>query len=343
MKDNIAIIVLNWNNSKDTIACLESLKKQTYRDFDIILLDNGSTDNSVSEIREWIIDPLNKFKFSEYTKDGIEKNRITIPRNNSDFNRISLVLNNENLGFAAGNNVGIKLAMDSKIYTHVYLLNNDTVLESESIELLMSSIEKNPEIEVATPKITYFDDPNYIWNCGGNINRIGIRKYNYAKESVERCPENNFKITFVTGCALLISTKIILKYGMLTEMFFFGEEDWEFSMRMKENNINIYCIPTSVVMHKVSSSSNSYFKKNNISKACINYVNRFVHFKSRYTSFKWHIWRSIYLIYIFFLLKRKKVTTRRVLKAVSIIKKYSDHCNEVTRETVQKIQMEVEN
>lgn len=343
MKSQLAVIVLNWNNCKDTLECISSLLEQSYKNFQIILIDNGSTDGSVERIKQWLGENYSNdiLEYIEYKSNSIETNNCSISPKNSKRIRITMILNGKNLGFAKGNNVGIKHVLETDSANYLFLLNNDTILKKDSLKNLMKEVEKNSEIKVATTKICYYDRPELVWNCGGEINFLGRRKYYFALENEKKCPNENFEVGLITGCALLIHVDIIKSYGMLTEKFFFGEEDWDFSLRMKKAGVGMYCIPSSVVYHKVSASTSNFFNKNSIFKSCIHYVNRFINLKSYYNKVYWYIWREGYFIYIFCLFKRKKLNNQQALKAISLIRKYSNICHSVTKDIVEQIRQEV--
>ena len=122
----VTIILLNWNGKEDTIECLESLKHITYPNYEILLVDNGSTDGSVECFRE--------------RYPGME-----------------IIENGENLGFAEGNNVGIRRAMDEGA-DYVLLLNNDTVVDPEFLGELVKVGESDPKIGIVGPKICYYNN-----------------------------------------------------------------------------------------------------------------------------------------------------------------------------------------
>ncbi len=343
MRNDLAVLILNWNNWQDTIECLSSLKDQTFQDFDTIIIDNGSTDDSVIKIQNWINNnyKYNGFIYEEYNRSDIANGKIATSNiaEQSSPQKITMIMNGDNLGFAAGNNVGIKYAMQ-KDYEYFFLLNNDTTLDKRCFSNLMNeSIENN--IKVATVKICYYDKPQIVWNCGGKVNFLGKNKYFYAKEDASNCPSFNFKVGLVTGCALLIHKEIIREYGMLTERFFFGEEDWDFSLRMKKFGVEMYCIPSAIIYHKVGSTSVSFFDQKLVSKAAIHYINRFINLKDYYNPLYWTVWREMYLIYIYFLFLRNKVSRKLAREAIGVIRRYSNTNNEVTSSIVEKIKGEL--
>lgn len=274
----ISIVILNWNGFADTIDCLISLSKCTYSNFDVILIDNNSNDESVSVIKKWLTE--------------------------SRFQNLILIENKENYGFAKGNNIGIDIALKNNS-DFILLLNNDTVVESDFLIELLNFYNQNNNYLVLTPQIRYFNKPNVIWNCGGKLSNFGTRKYFYNDTHYKELPNIDFiKISFITGCSIMINSLVIKKIGKLSENYFFGEEDFEFSMRLKKNKINAACVLNSKIFHKVNSSI-SKTSELIIGKIFINYLCRFIDMRTFMSYFAWHIWRRLYTIYIFYLLKTR--------------------------------------
>lgn len=335
----LAVLILNWNNWKDTIECLESLKNQTFTNFETVILDNGSTDGSIEKIEDWLNEnyKYDELDYAEYDRDSLEEDDNEVTAKYPEKKRFTIIKNGENLGFAKGNNVGIKYALKNNKLKHVFLLNNDTTLAENCFYNMMNEVKANPDIKVATVKICYYVKPEIIWNCGGEIKFPGIRKYYFANENQNNCPGENFKVGLITGCALLVHVDIIRKYGMLTEKFFFGEEDWDFSLRMKSLGIKMFCIPSALVYHKVSASTSALFNKDELFKICVNYINRFIHFKSYYNRVYWCIWRELYLVYIFIFMRRRNIKKKETLSCIKLIKEYSNLHNSVTKNDIENI------
>lgn len=242
-----AIIILNWNGADDTLACLNSMLL-LQGDFRIVVVDNGSTDDSVARIKQWI--SLNGEAVS-----------------------VELLPLDKNYGFAIGNNKGVAYARTQNP-DYYLLLNNDTEVEPDFLMKLTDFATNNPEYSVLTPKIHYFFDKTKIWNCGGKM-FMGFKKYFYAKQTDDAIKETGFiPISFITGCALFFSNEQLDANGnLLTERFFFGEEDFEFSMRMNAQKIKMACVLNSVIYHKVSASSS---KLSGLGKVYLHYLNRFI-------------------------------------------------------------------
>ena len=146
-----AIIILNWNNANDTIHCLSSLTKAN-GDFRVYVVDNGSTDDSLQRINEWV-----------------DSNRDI---------EVSVVPLEMNYGFAKGNNKGIAFARQHNP-DYFLLLNNDTEVKPDFLTMIFDFKQRHPEYSVLTPKIYFFSDKKKIWNCGGRL-AMGFRKYYYA-------------------------------------------------------------------------------------------------------------------------------------------------------------------
>ena len=273
MNKSVYIIVLNWNGSEDTINCLKSIKKNSYDNYTVVLVDNGSSESDFEYLKLWCVE--NFSLFIQYNRlqaenGGIFETEELLKKTDSK-EKIILINNNENLGFAAGNNVALRYTLQVKA-DYSYLLNNDTVIEPDSIEKLIDFLEINPTYVAVTPQIRYFEPNDIIWNCGGKILWFGTRRYYYAGKKISEVPEKSFKnITYITGCALLFKPHIT---GILTEKFFFGEEDLDFSFRQKIAKRKMACVFDSIIYHKVGSSANKIRGHNPIGHIYLNYLMR---------------------------------------------------------------------
>ncbi len=258
-----AIIILNWNNANDTIHCLRSLSK-AYGEFSVYVVDNGSTDDSLVRINEWV----------DNNKDLV----------------VYVVPLDANYGFAKGNNKGIAFARKHNP-DNFLLLNNDTEVTPDFLIKLQKFSESHPEYPVLTPKIYYFSDKKKIWNCGGRLS-MGFRKYYYAGQSDDAIKAQEYlPITFITGCALFFPPALLDDNGrLLTERFFFGEEDFEFSMRMNAQGIKMACLLNSVIYHKVGASGK---QMSAIGKIFLHYLNRFIDIRLHKSALFYAVWAFV--------------------------------------------------
>ena len=260
-----AIIVLNWNGADDTLACLNSLMKAD-GDFRIYVVDNGSSDDSVSRIETWI---------GEHKK--LDARLIALDRN---------------YGFARGNNKGIAVAGQDTPDSYL-LLNNDTEVSPDFLVSLQAFSKRNPQYRILTPKINYFYDKQKVWNCGGKL-LFGFRKY-YCSEQPDMAVRetDHLSVSLVTGCALYFYPELLDEQNrLLTERFFFGEEDFELSLRMKKQKVQMACVLNSLIYHKVGASGNKMY---GLGKVYMHYLNRFIDIRINKSGLFYYTWALVNL------------------------------------------------
>ncbi len=289
-----AVIILNWNGSELLSACLQSLTKAT-GDFFVVVADNASNDDSLQRAAAYLQSKGTEYRIVE---EGDENGVCVNSR------EVVLYRLKSNYGFAKGNNKAVSLAMQSSP-GHILLLNNDTEVEPDFISKLESFSLAYPEYKVLTPLIHFHYDKSRIWNAGGRL-ATGFRKYYYAN-----CRRNEIKekvyipISFVTGCALYFTPEILdADKKIFTERFFFGEEDFEFSLRMKKAKVKMACVLDSVIYHKVGSSISN---KAAAGKFYIHYLNRFIDVRLNYGRSFYFIWLQLYKPYLKRILRKKGV------------------------------------
>ena len=245
---SVNLFVLNWNGRDLTLDCLFSLEKITYPNVKVYVIDNGSSDNSVTAIRN---------QFPDYEI-------IELP---------------ENYGFARGNNAGFELVKQKADYT--IFLNNDTIVDPNFVEPLINAMESNLTVKQSTPKIFYADNLDYIWFGGGKVSlwagwirHLGIRQKDSMQFSFDR------NVDYATGCCVCMRTVDFESIGMFDESFFMYGEDVDLSLRFRKQGGQILFVPESKIWHKVSSSIGTQFsirkwKRKNIGK--IKIVTKHVH------------------------------------------------------------------
>ena len=236
---SVNLFVLNWNGRDLTLDCLSSLEKITYPNVKVYVIDNGSSDNSVTAIRN---------QFSDYEI-------IELP---------------ENYGFSRGNNAGFELVKQKADYT--IFLNNDTIVDPNFVEPLINAMESNSTVKQSTPKIFYADNLDYIWFGGGKVSlwagwirHLGIRQKDSMQFSFDR------NVDYATGCCVCMRTVDFESIGMFDESFLMYGEDVDLSLRFRKQGGQILFVPESKIWHKVSSSIGTQFsirkwKRKNIGK-----------------------------------------------------------------------------
>lgn len=267
----VAIIVLNWNGWRDTIECLESLQRLTYPNYQIIVVDNGSTDDSVERIKAWArgeipveskffkCDPDTKpVQWIEYDREAAEEGgiaqeekRITgLPPNR----RLVIIRVEKNLGFAGGNNVGIKYALRKK-FEYIGLLNNDTVVEPKFLALLIATLEKDPNCVAISPKILHYAEPTKIWWAGGKIQPWTGRS-SYIGHGQPDGPQwrSVRRVDAFSGCCFVARSSAFQRLGLLDEDMFFGGEEFAYGCVAKKQKLSICVNLDSRIYHKWGSS-----------------------------------------------------------------------------------------
>ncbi len=221
------------------------------------------------------------------------------------------VENGENLGFAKGSNVGVRLAA-SVGAKWVMLLNNDTVVSPDAFQQLRRFVRTNPSIYAITPEIRYYAEKTRIQDCGGILTYFGSRKYFYADMDAASVPQSaHAPVTFITGCALLFNHEIT---GPLTEDFFFGEEDYEFSLRMKQRGLAMGCARQAIIYHKRATSISK--ASTDLGKMLVYYACRLMDTRNYYSRLRWQATRILAYLYLPVLFVRNGISLRHVVYAL---------------------------
>lgn len=224
----VAIILVNYNGSKDTIECIQSLQSLNYNNYTIIVVDNCSTDDSIEKLQK--AQQLFEFK---------------------------LLKSSKNNGFSAGNNIGINFARNELKADYYWLLNNDTLVEPDSLEELIRGFNYQKKVGITTARIYYNSNRKMIWYAGGNISHVTARTehWHYGEINPQIDVNNYQDVSFASGCCMLISREAIDKVGLLDEGYFLYEEDSEYCLRLYEHGLKIIYCPKSIIYHKVSAST----------------------------------------------------------------------------------------
>ncbi|MBN19324.1 MAG: glycosyl transferase [Chloroflexi bacterium] len=214
----VSVIVLNYNAGELLLNCIDSLKRSEYRNLEIIVVDNISSDNSQIKCKQ---------KFPE----------------------IKLIQNNENIGYCGGNNTGIKEAKGE----FIVILNPDTIVKSNWLkELILAHNEFGDGLY--QPKILSLNEENVIQSTGNMLHVFGFgfardkgKKITDKKEEIE-------KIGYASGTCLFTSREVIEKVGLLDEFLFLYHDDLDLGWRAAQIGVNSYYVPKSIIYHVESYS-----------------------------------------------------------------------------------------
>lgn len=218
----VGIVILNRNGLEDTLACLESLAQADYPAPDIVIVDNGSTDDSPTIIRR---------RYPNTTV--LEMHR--------------------NLGFTGGNNTGLRYLLERGV-EWALLLNNDTEVAPDMLRMLVHAAGAEESIGIAGPTIYFYDAPDTIWSAGGRFDRrtgethmLGLGRRDGGQSDTDR-PRD---VDFVTGCALLIKRDVLEQVGLLDDRFYLYYEEAEWCARVRRAGYRIIHVPEARMWHKI--------------------------------------------------------------------------------------------
>ena len=261
--NKVYIIILNYNGWQDTVECLESVLKSDYESYQIIVVDNNSSDNSMAYLIKWAKEelclwlpdknPLKKLSFPFkkkplnyilYSKDEALKGGKEIEKNLK--NPLVFIQSGENRGFAAGNNIGIKYALAKDDFEYVWLLNNDTVIERNTLKNLINYANKK-QTGICGSVLKYYNEPDKIQAYGGKINKfLGTTKH---------LLKYNNDIDYIVGASMLIHKDVIKKVGLLPEDYFLYYEDVDYGFNVKRQGFKLDIALNSIVYHKEGAST----------------------------------------------------------------------------------------
>jgi len=223
LNKKIAIIIVNWKQYELTINCLLSVQKVEYKNLKVILVDNESNYEKINKIK-------------------------------NDFSKVEVIESKENLGFASANNIGIKYAIKNK-FEYVMLLNNDTEVNKKFLTPLLNSFQKDNSLGAVQPLIMNYNNRAKVWNAGGYLNNFFGFPYTNKLNNKKR------QIDWITGCCIVLKTKVINKVGLMDEHFFAYYEDVDWSLRIKKLGYKLGVVESSVIFHHgTKSSKNSNFE-----------------------------------------------------------------------------------
>jgi hypothetical protein len=216
----VSIIVLNWNRKADTLECLESLRRMRYPNYEVVVVDNGSTDDSVETIKQ-------------------------------AHPHVTVLQNSDNLGYAEGNNVGVHHAWQSGS-DYAFILNNDAVVSANTLTPLVETMEREPDVAIVGSRICYYHRRDIIQcagtradeKTGATIEEVG----NGQQDTGQEFPEESYNSAH--GCAMMVRCSLLEKVGLMEPAFclYLEEEDW--CLRFQEAGYRVKMIATSKVFHK---------------------------------------------------------------------------------------------
>lgn len=275
-RPKVALVLLNWNNYADTGECLLSLRCMTYPNFHVIVVDNGSTDGSAQQLK-------------------------------TEFPECEFVANAENLGFAKGCNIGIRRALE-KGADYVAILDNDIVVESNFLDVAVEFAERDSGIGLIGGKLYDYNEPSRIWSVCGEISWLRGRGVGFAHRALDRGQFDRPKeVGFVRGGFMLARKHVFHGVGLFPEEYFFGGEEWDFSVAVRRHGYSLWYLPDFKAWHK-GSRSHRRFDPGYVYSA---YSNKLM-FQRKYLSpLAWRAWFAAFRLYRKLFLKSNLVREAR--------------------------------
>lgn len=275
----VSILILNWNGVADTLECLESVFRSDYPSFRVIICDNGSEDGSVERVAAWAegkIDaaspasgPLSPYPCPPFTRpiphvihdrSGAEKGGTPADADA----RLVIIRNGANLGYAAGNNVGLRYILARDDFTYVWLLNNDTVVTPGALSALVRRMIEKPDAGLCGSTLLYYDKPEKVQALGGFVyntwfacsHPIGHERTPYPSINATTVKAIESRMFGVQGAAVLASRAFLRDVGLMGEEYFlyFEEQDWAERAR---GRYGLAYAAESIVYHKEGAKTGS--------------------------------------------------------------------------------------
>jgi GT2 family glycosyltransferase len=239
----VSIVTVNFNHSDVTCCLLDSLRKITYRNIEIIVVDNASPKDTPLVMKE-------------------------------NYPEITLILNEVNTGFAGGNNTGIRISKGK----YILMINNDTEVEPGFLEPLVAKFESNPKVGAVSPKIKFHHSPEILQFTGqAPINPYTTRShgYGFGQKDVGQFEKDSLT-NFVHGAAMMVSREVIMKVGLMAESYFLYYEELDWGGRIAKAGYELWYVHNSMILHKesISTGKMSPFKTYYMNRSRLLYMRR---------------------------------------------------------------------
>ncbi|WP_035796670.1 glycosyltransferase family 2 protein [Clostridium akagii] len=256
----VFIVILNFKSFLDTKECLQSLKSIDYDNYEIVVVDNCSNDDSFKKL---------KIEFPGY----------------------KILSTDRNIGYANGNNLAIKYALDN-CAEYVCVLNNDVVVEYDFLSKIIDVMKCDPEVGIAGPCICKYSDRNVIQAMGANINLYtGLTQGRFKGAKYNEIKPENTEVAYLGGACFVAKKNVFNSIGIIPENYFLFFEETEFCLKATRAGYKLLCVYGSRIYHKGSSTISKY---DGLSYYFLN-RNRVIFMRRNANAFE----KSVFSIYIF--------------------------------------------
>lgn len=218
LQPKIFVVVLNFNGENTLVACLSSIYQSDYLNFEVVVVDNDSKDGSLEQAKK-------------------------------DFSRAHFIKNPTNLGFSRGNNLGIRWALE-KFADYIFILNNDTIVEKTTLSSLVSAMNDDFSVGIASP-IIFNANNTGPWFAGGEIYWQKMKTGHLLKIKSDK----PYPTEYISGCAMFVRKDVFKKIGLFDERFFLYYEDTDFSLQAKNAGFKLIMVPLAHIKHLEQSTA----------------------------------------------------------------------------------------
>ncbi len=261
---SVYVVVLHWMAYGETRDCLLSLKKATYPNLKVVVVDNHSSDGSAERLR-------------------------------AEFPEHIFVFNEDNLGFSRGCNTGLREAYQRGA-DYVLLLNNDMKIEPGFLEPAVAEAQKNPRVGAVTGKIMYQDRPNVFWQAGGYVHPFKVQGISRGAGEEDHGQYDQVCATgWASGAMSLIRRRTLEEVGYLPEEYFFGQEEWDYSTAILRAGLTILYVPQFKAYHR---AGGSYRAGHPVLNVYGGYLNKMIYAEKYMAAWLWPLWRFCFRAYL---------------------------------------------
>lgn len=300
----VCIILVNYNNARDTVECINSIFLSTYRFYQIIVVDNSPTSDSAEllkaqhfnfpEAREGFSDKLTHYSEQQFEGVAAAKERLVLVRANNN-------------GFAAANNIALRYFLRSFDRGYAWLLNNDTVIERDSLAALIHcTADQTGKIGITGSKLFTYFERTRLQGVGGKYNKwFGkVKEIGYLEKDTGQWDSGDFNFDYVIGASMFVSRPFLEDVGLMNENYFLYFEELDWALRGKQHGWKLNFCAKSTVYHKMGQSINKSEQKGNTFLADFYSVRNRILFTKKffpfclitlYPSFLLFIWNRIWL------------------------------------------------
>ena len=335
MNSKVCIVLVNYKTVNDTIECIESILKSDYKNYQIVIVENGSDDKSWENLIKWAKGELSNTIYPDNKLFCLTHPVVTKPVmyfradvGESDtlrlgpldgINPLLLIKSNINLGFAGGNNVGMRYALNSG-FDYVWLLNNDTVIEPDAISELVKFNEKkkknNERIGITGSKLLLYHQPDKLQGVGAIFNKYSGKSKIIGAQQIDtgQFDDEEISCNYVIGASMFASKEFLLDVGLMSEEYFLYNEENDWSARGKLKGWKVGVAVKGKVYHKQGASTGNSPKKSKWQIIALNYK-----YRGKIKLYKKYYFPQLPFLYIHLLTRSLRYIMRGNMKEAKVI------------------------